>query len=207
MRQAGYQRRRGGGSGSLRVTGGTLRGRRLRVTDVGGLRPTPERTRETLFNWLRGRIEGARVLDLFAGSGALAVEALSRGAADALLVERDPRAAAALRAACAELGLEGPGAGRARVLRRDALAWLARPTDPGPFDLVFLDPPFAAGLAAPALAALAGSALLAADARVYCERAAGDDPPWDASAWVVLRETRSGDSRAALLARAQRVST
>jgi 16S rRNA (guanine966-N2)-methyltransferase len=197
MRQAGYQRRRGGGSGSLRVTGGTLRGRRLRVADVGGLRPTPERTRETLFNWLRGRLEGARVLDLFAGSGALAVEALSRGAAEALLVERDPRAAAALRAACAELGIER----HARVLRRDALAWLARPTAAGPFDLVFLDPPFAAGLAAPALAALARSSLLAEDARVYCERAAADEAPWDPCCWTVLRETRSGDSLAALLAR------
>lgn len=201
MRRAGYQRRRGGGSGALRVTGGALRGRRLPVVDVGGLRPTPERTRETLFNWLQGRIEGARVLDLFAGSGALAVEALSRGAADALLVERAPRAAAALHAACADLGLDGPGPGRARILRRDALAWLARPTDPGPFDLVFLDPPFAAGLAGPALAALAASTLLAAEARVYCEHGAADAPPWEPERWTVLRATRSGDSRAVLLAR------
>jgi len=127
--------------GRVRIIGGRWRGTKLAVPDVAGLRPTSDRVRETLFNWLMPMLPGARVLDLFAGSGALGLEALSRGAASAVLVERDPALAAALRATAARL----PGGEAATVAQADAQAWLgSQPA--GTFDLAFLDPPFAAGL-------------------------------------------------------------
>lgn len=201
MRGTGYQRSRKGGtaargSGRVRIVAGRLGGRRVVVPDAPGLRPTPERTRETLFNWLQGHIDGARVLDLFAGSGILGFEALSRGAAVAVLVERDPRVAARLRASAEELALSD-----ARIVRGDALTWLERADPDACFELVLLDPPFATDLAERALAALADGRLLAPQARVYCEWAANQPPPFDADCWEVLREARAGDSRAALLRR------
>src|SRR6186713_2873873 len=113
--------------GELRVIGGTLRGRKWRVADAAGLRPTPDRVRETLFNWLAPHLAGRRVLDLFAGSGALAFEALSRGAATATLVESDRTAAANLRDTAARFGLA-----QARIESTDALA-LLRSTAAGSF--------------------------------------------------------------------------
>ena len=206
-RRGEYQRRPGGGSasgrggrargrpsGQVRIVGGAFRGRRIRVADAPGLRPTPERTRETLFNWLQGELEGARVLDLFAGSGALAFEALSRGAAYAVLVEKHRGAAVALREAADALDPQ-----RARVVEADALRWLGRADVPPPFDLVFLDPPFATALAARALDALAEGPLLSPDGCVYVEWPADADAPANPAQWTVRSETRSGDSRAALL--------
>lgn len=140
--------RRGGApaapAGKVRIIGGRWRGTRLNVADSPGLRPTSDRVRETLFNWLLPALPGARVLDLFAGSGALGMEALSRGAAGAVLVERDPALAAELRGLVARL----PGGEAARIVQADALAWLASPPAAGEdgFDLAFVDPPFAAGL-------------------------------------------------------------
>ncbi|MEI2430753.1 16S rRNA (guanine(966)-N(2))-methyltransferase RsmD [Lysobacter yananisis] len=139
-----------GQPGKVRIIGGRWRGTRLDVADAPGLRPTSDRVRETLFNWLQPMLSGARVLDLFAGSGALGLEALSRGAAGAVLVERDPALAAQLRALAARL----PGGEAAQVVQADALAWLAQqPVAAGAageggagFDLAFVDPPFAAGL-------------------------------------------------------------
>lgn len=133
-----------GPAGKVRIIGGRWRGTRLNVGDAPGLRPTSDRVRETLFNWLQPMLAGARALDLFAGSGALGMEALSRGAAAAVLVERDPALAAELRALAARL----PGGEAARVVQADALAWLAQPPAAGEagFDLAFVDPPFAAGL-------------------------------------------------------------
>jgi 16S rRNA (guanine966-N2)-methyltransferase len=127
--------------GAVRIIGGRWRGTRLAVADAPGLRPTTDRVRETLFNWLQPKLPGARVLDLFAGSGALGLEALSRGAREAVLVERDPRLAESLRDVVARLQADG----QAQVVHADALAWLGAPLH-GRFDLVFLDPPFAAGL-------------------------------------------------------------
>ena len=200
MRRTGYQRKEIRGSaagrpGRVRLIAGRFRGRRIAVAPVPGLRPTPERTRETLFNWLQGRIEGARVLDLFAGSGALGFEALSRGADRVVLVEQDRAAHATLQRTAAELDPE-----RTEAVRDDALRWPRVAAEA--FDLVFLDPPFAAGLAVAALARLGSAVTLATDARVYCEVRASSPPPWEtaaAGAWEVVRETRAGDSRAALL--------
>src|SRR6188768_4242031 len=151
---------------TLRIIGGDWRGRRIRFPGKGGIRPTPDRVRETLFNWLMAKVPGSRCLDLFAGSGALGLEALSRGAAHATFVERDRENAARLRETTAELA-----PGRAAVVEADALAWLAVPRSP--FDIVFLDPPFAAGVLAEAMQRLDVRGILAPDAYVYVEMPAG----------------------------------
>lgn len=183
--------------GRIRIIAGRFRNRRLAVANLPGLRPTPERTRETLFNWLQGRLDGARVLDLFAGSGALGFEALSRGASEVVLVEKDRRA-------CLQLSevAESLDAQRCHVVQADALVWPR--WEPRPFDLILIDPPFATDLARAALAHVHARDLLAADGRIYCEASAQASPaPWeqaDAGVWRVLKETRAGDSRAALLA-------
>jgi 16S rRNA (guanine966-N2)-methyltransferase len=119
----------------MRIVAGQYRGRRLKTPAGLDTRPTSDRVREALFSILGDRVDGARVLDLFAGSGALAIEALSRGAARVVLVESDPRAVAAIRA-----NLDAIGEGGARVEPVDALAWLGRAR--GEYDLVFLDPPY-----------------------------------------------------------------
>jgi len=186
----------------VRIIGGDWRGRRLAVLDRPGLRPTGDRARETLFNWLQGRVAGRRVADLFAGSGALGFEAASRGAARVDLVESDRRAADALKHA-----VHGwPGAERVRVHTADALDWLARldvpvespgdASDTMSLDLVFVDPPFDAGLHAAALRALAVPGRLAEGARVYVESDRRAPDPLDgAAAWSLLREKIQGDVR------------
>jgi 16S rRNA (guanine966-N2)-methyltransferase len=127
--------------GELRIVGGALRGRRLRVPDRG-VRPTSERVREAIFDILGPAwVEGARVLDLFAGTGALGIEALSRGAAEVVFVERDPAVARALRERIAALGLEGRG----RVVIASAAPEAAAPHLAGRWNLVFLDPPYDTG--------------------------------------------------------------
>jgi 16S rRNA (guanine966-N2)-methyltransferase len=154
--------RRGGSARVLRIIGGSWRGRRLRFPDRADIRPTPDRVRETLFNWLGPAIGGARCLDLFAGSGALGLEALSRGAAHVTFIEQDAVAARALRALLQEW--QGSGG---EVECSEALAYLAR--GGVPCDVVFLDPPFAAALLVPALRALIGHGWLKAAARIYVE--------------------------------------
>jgi 16S rRNA (guanine966-N2)-methyltransferase len=129
---------RGGGRypGTIRIIGGQWRSRRLPVLESEGLRPTPDRVRETLFNWLAPYIDGSRCLDLFAGTGALCLEALSRGASWVVMVERSPVAAQQLRENVARLQTLA-----ADVVAQDALEYLAG--TPQPFDIIFLDPPFA----------------------------------------------------------------
>ncbi|HET6434695.1 MAG TPA: 16S rRNA (guanine(966)-N(2))-methyltransferase RsmD [Xanthomonadaceae bacterium] len=182
------------GGGTVRIVGGAWRGTRLPVSDAPGLRPTSDRVRETLFNWLQFRLPGARVLDLFAGSGALGLEALSRGAREAVLVERDPRLAQVLRASVARLA----AGDRAQVVQADALAWLRAPLH-GRFDVVFLDPPFAAGLWDSALQLL--PPWLAEDAWLYVE-APLDAAPATPDGWMPHREGRTREVRYALLRRA-----
>jgi len=174
------------GRNRVRIIGGEWRSRLVRFPPSADLRPTPDRVRETLFNWLGQRLDGLHVLDLFAGSGALGFEALSRGAASAVLVESDPRVAEGLREAAKTLGAAG-----ARIVDGDALRYLAR--TPDRFDLAFVDPPYASGLAVRALAAL--PAKLKPGARVYVETAAAVDP---GGPWRMLREGRAGAVRYAL---------
>lgn len=136
----------------MRVIGGRDRGRRLRAPRGLATRPTADRVRVSLFDILGPGVGGARVLDLFAGSGAVGIEALSRGAARVVFVERDP---AALRALRANLAALGASRGQARVVAGDATALLAQiGAQEGPFDLIFLDPPYRTALAGRALAAL-----------------------------------------------------
>jgi len=176
--------------GEVRIIGGTLRRSRLPVSNRPGLRPTPDRVRETLFNWLGPDLAGWRVLDAFAGSGALGFEAASRGAAEVLLLERDPALAASLQASRERLK-----AGAVQVLRADALAWMAR-CAPQRFELVLLDPPFDAGLEQAALAAAAP--LVAPGGWLYLEsRAPLTAPaPRDLAPW---RSLHAGAVHAQLL--------
>jgi len=174
------------GRNRVRIIGGEWRSRIVRFPPSAAIRPTPDRVRETLFNWLGQRLDGMEALDLFAGSGALGFEALSRGAARVVMVERDRHVAAALRAAARELGATG-----AEVVESDALAFLARTGDR--FDVVFVDPPYATDLAARAMREL--PARLRPGARVYVESAAPIAP---GAPWQPLREGRAGAVRYAL---------
>jgi 16S rRNA (guanine966-N2)-methyltransferase len=175
--------------GFVRIIGGHLRGSRLPVVDRPGLRPSSDRVRETLFNWLQGVTPGARVLDLFAGTGALGFEAASRGAAEVVMVERDPGLADGLRGQAERLKI-----GAARVVQADALAWLQGPPS-ARFDLVFLDPPFKAGFWERAAAAL--PPWLAPDAWIYIESPHNLSPSLPPG-WQLHREGRTRDVRYAL---------
>ncbi len=173
----------------LRIIAGDWRGRKLRFPDRVEIRPTPDRVRETLFNWIGAEVRGARALDLFAGSGALGLECLSRGAQHVSFVEVDPRAVLALRARLAEWGAQG-----ATVERVDARAWLAkrRATADAPFDLVFLDPPFAAGLLAAIAQQLEAGDWLAPAALIYLEAAASGALPTLPPSWELRRSGKAG---------------
>lgn len=150
--------------GRLRIIGGQWRSRHVEFDAVEGLRPTPDRVRQTLFDWLAPRIEGASVLDLFAGSGALGLEALSRGAALVHFVEKGAVQAANLRQALLQFGATD----RAEVFNQDARRFLVSPRDRiRQYDLVLLDPPYAADLIGPLLPLLPPS--LRSDPRIYVE--------------------------------------
>jgi len=182
----GGARSRASGTRMLRIIAGRHRGRRLRFPAGVEIRPTPDRVRETLFNWLQPRIDQSRVLDLFAGSGALGLEALSRGAAQVTFIEKDRRAAAAIEAIASEW--QEPNA---RVVCESAIAWLAARAEEPPFDIVFLDPPYDSDLLAAAAAALVGK--LSPDARIYVERRARDPLPALPPGWNELRAGRAGE--------------
>ncbi|MGH8216513.1 MAG: 16S rRNA (guanine(966)-N(2))-methyltransferase RsmD [Rhodanobacteraceae bacterium] len=186
------KRERGTGPpGYVRIIGGRLRGSRLSVPAVPGLRPTPQRLRQTLFDWLAPMIDGARVLDAFAGTGALGIEALSRGARSAVFLERDRARATAIEADLARLHQEG---GEVRCV--DALDAFAKEA-PEPFGIAFLDPPFGAGAWEDAAALLDANGWLAAVAWVYVET--GDTDEWHAPPqWRVHRQRDAGAVRATL---------
>ncbi len=177
---------------TLRLVAGTWGGRRVAIAPRPGLRPTAERTRETLFNWLRAEVPGSRCLDLFAGSGALGLEAASRGAASVLLVERDGRAARHLRDVVDGLG----GGDGVRIHRGDGLALLRGEATPQ--DIIFLDPPFQGGLLEPACTLLDRGGWLHPGSRIYLEHPTGS-PPALPEGWARLRETRSGSATGVLL--------
>lgn len=168
----------------VRVIGGQWRGRSLVVPPLPAVRPTPDRVRETLFNWLQSTIAGARCLDLFAGTGALGIEALSRGAAEVVFVDQAPQVGRHLRAT-----LETLRADNASVHVADAMQYLQGA--PRPFDIVFLDPPFESDLLAGILERLARG-WLAPEAFVYVECPADKDLPALPSGWQVHRAKRAG---------------
>jgi len=184
---------RHGAPGRIRIIGGSLRNSRLDVADMPGLRPTAERLRETLFNWLAPSIGGARVLDLCAGTGALGIEALSRGAASVQFVERDARVARAIEQNLARLK-QVDGA----VAALDAEVFL-RGTG-RPHDLVLLDPPFALGLWEALAQQLEQGGWLATAALIYVESPRAVMPALPPN-WRLQRESHAGDARGALYRR------
>lgn len=155
-------------TGKLRIIAGQWRGRRIPVLDRPGLRPSGDRVRETLFNWLGPRVVGRRVLDLYAGTGALGLEAVSRGATSALLVERDGELVRALK----QLIADWPEQERVSVVQADVGQWV---TQPGltPFDLILLDPPFDQPVAPELVTQLQAGGALAPGALIYVETAPG----------------------------------
>ncbi len=176
-------------AGQVRIIGGEYRRRVLHFPGLSGLRPTPDRARETLFNWLGQELTGMACLDAFAGSGALGFEAASRGAARVVMLESSRQACDALRhnrdllkAACVE------------IREAEALAWMRTATER--FDVVFLDPPFTSGLAGEAMPLAIG--LLKPEGWVYLEQADRIAPP---EGFIIHREGRAGQSRFALLRR------
>ncbi len=171
------------GRNRVRIIAGKWRSRQVRFPAAAELRPTPDRVRETLFNWLGQRLDGLACLDLFAGSGALGFEAASRGALRVVLVERDRAVARALRDTARDLEAEGT-----EVIEAEAMAYLAHAGER--FDVAFIDPPFASGLAERALAILPPR--LNEGARVYVESAA---PIAAGAPWRALREERAGAVR------------
>jgi len=173
-------------AGSVRIIGGALRRRRLPVPELPGLRPTPDRLRETLFNWLAGAPAGARCLDLYAGTGALGFEAASRGAASVDMVESAPPAAAALAESAARLQVHD-----VRIHAVAAEPWLLRAE--GPFDIVFLDPPYGEQAWSRACALLAERKLLARPAWVFVEGPAERETGAPAlPGWRLHRQSRTG---------------
>ena len=169
--------------GRIRIIGGKWRGRKLPVPDVAGLRPTPDRVRETLFNWLQPIISGTRCLDLYAGTGILGLEAISRGAASAVLVEQDPSLVARIRR-----NSEILDAGAAvHVEQAEAQKWLRQNSNR--FDVVFLDPPFGQGLVAKSARLLKDRECLQPHAMIYVE----SEPELELPDWFrIVRQGKAG---------------
>jgi len=185
-KQAAPQRAHGVAN-RVRIIGGQYRRRLLDFPGSTGLRPTPDRVRETLFNWLGQDLPGWACLDLFAGSGALGFEAASRGAGRVVMIEREGRAFNAL-----EKNRDLLGASRTEIVRADAMAWLAN--TPGTYDLIFVDPPFDSGLSQTVVAGLASR--LNVGGQVYVEQGTAPIAP---PGFMIHRSGRAGRSHFALL--------
>ena len=183
--------------GSVRVIGGKWRGTRVPVPDIDGLRPSGDRSRETLFNWLQKQIPGSRCVDLFAGSGVLGIEAASRGAAEVILVEKSRQATGELRETLKRLNAE-----QVSVIDGDAITWLDQ-CGPQSMDIVFIDPPFGKGLEALALERLSSGDGLKDEGLVYLETAR-DAPVLAAeSGWEIIKEKLLGEVRMQLLKKSE----
>jgi len=178
-------------TGKLRIIGGTWRSRVLPVIDLPGLRPTTDRVRETLFNWLQNDISGARCLDLFAGSGALGFEAASRGSASVIMLEQQSRAADVL-----ARNMQTLKADNIQLIREDAMAWLSSACSQGnpkqSFDIVFLDPPFDSDYMAQACELLEAQQCLSDQAFIYLEMDAKRNLPELPESWSIIREKKAG---------------
>jgi len=172
---------------SLRIVGGGWRGRRVHFPDSPGLRPTPDRVRETLFNWLQFSVAGARCLDLFAGSGALGLEALSRAAREVVFVDETAAAAQSLREELERLG----GTARARVLETTAARFLGTPGEP--FDMIFLDPPFGRDALAEPIALIDAGGWIRPGGWVYLERERQAGAPPLPNGWDLVKSKSAGE--------------
>jgi 16S rRNA (guanine966-N2)-methyltransferase len=180
-----------GGRNSVRIIGGGWRGRRVNFPDIPGLRPTPDRVRETLFNWLQHDVAGARCLDLFAGSGALGLEALSRGARELVFVEQAVAASRALSEQLTRLGAQRTG----QVVEMGAARYLRTPPQaPGAcFDIVFLDPPFGRGLLAEYVPMLDSGNWVKPGGLVYLENEKAEGAPALPPGWELLKSKSAGE--------------
>ena len=175
------------GRNSVRIIAGAWRGRRIHFPDMPALRPTPDRVRETLFNWLQHSITDTRVLDLFAGSGALGLEALSRGAREAVFVEQFPAAARTLQEQLVHFG----GAAKGRILEMGAARFLRNPGEP--FDIAFLDPPFGTNALAEYIPLLDGGEWLKVGGLVYLENERAAGVPALPGHWELLKSKSAGE--------------
>ena len=184
-------------TGTVRIIGGKWRGRRLPVPEVPGLRPSGDRSRETLFNWLAPHLHGSRCADLFAGTGVLGFEAASRGARSVVLVEKSSRAVDVLRENLAVLAANESET-RIEVLKGDALKWLDA-CQPGGLDIVYIDPPFGLQLETQVLAMLADGNCLADGALVYLETARQGATFEPGPGWETAKEKVVGDVHMRLL--------
>lgn len=173
-------------SGELRIIGGDWRSRKLRFPDAGGVRPTPARTRETLFNWLVYHLAGSHCLDLFAGSGALGLEALSRGAGAATLVDHTPELAQALKANLKTLGCD-----RGEVICQGVESYLRQPPARA-FDIVFMDPPFRQGWLDTLFPLLAEPGWIRDGGWVYVEQESDGKPTNPPPGWQLHRHKTAG---------------
>ena len=174
-------------NGRVRIIAGDWRRRSLEFPAVDDVRPTPDRVRETLFNWVAPVLEGSRCLDLFAGSGALGLEALSRGAGQATFVDQSRALMRALRANLGTLG-----ASNATVVEEDVLAYLGRGNSGDAVNLVFLDPPFRAGLVGPVCEQLVAGGWVGAGSRVYIEHESDLPEPQLPGNWALGRRKTAG---------------
>lgn len=174
---------------TVRIIGGEWRGRKLNFPEIEGLRPTPDRVRETLFNWLQSYLPGARCLDLFSGSGALGIEALSRGAASVTFVDQATEVVSQLRSNINLLKAQN-----AEIIAASALDWLDRrqPDQEPRYDLVFMDPPFHKGLVAPICEMLERRSLLREEAMIYIETEKSLTLDTLPANWVIHREKAAG---------------
>jgi 16S rRNA (guanine966-N2)-methyltransferase len=178
------------GRNSVRIIGGAWRGRRVHFPDLPGLRPTPDRVRETLYNWLQNHIVGARCLDLFAGSGALGLEALSRGASGAVFVEQAQAAARSLVKELERLG----GSARGRVVEMGAARFLREiSAQGGDFDVVFMDPPFGTNALAEFIPAVDAGGWVKAGGWVYLENERSAGVPTLPAHWELAKSKSAGE--------------
>ncbi|MEH6455048.1 MAG: 16S rRNA (guanine(966)-N(2))-methyltransferase RsmD [Cocleimonas sp.] len=181
---------------TLRIIGGEWRSRKLPFVDAPGLRPTPDRIRETLFNWLQGNIHGANCIDMFAGSGALGFEALSRGAKDVIFVEKNVACAAQLNANLALLNAE------ARVIQSDALGFLSLIEKPDTaLDIVFLDPPYRQDLIEKSLNYLFAESIIDENSLIYLEHESEANFDWSDFGLQILKQAKAGQVHSFLLKR------
>ena len=173
------------GAGQIRIIGGQWRGRKLPVPDSAGLRPTTDRVRETLFNWLAADLPQSRCLDCFAGSGALGIEALSRYAGHVTLLELEPSVARQLNS-----NLQTLKSTTGQVVQGNALQWLNQPGQP--YDIVFIDPPFRKGLLSETVTLLENRGWLASEALIYIECETEQGTLQVPDSWQLHREKTAG---------------